>query len=181
MKFLETSLPGAYVIEPEPFVDDRGVFARTFCAREFAARGLAGGFVQCSTSLTRRHGTVRGLHYQRAPALEAKLVRCTAGAVHDVIVDLRPGSPTFGRHLAVELTAASARALYVPPLMAHGFQALQDDSEVFYQMSEYYSAGQATGVRADDPALGIVWPLPIILQSEKDRQWPLLQLPRRTA
>jgi dTDP-4-dehydrorhamnose 3,5-epimerase len=128
MKFLETSIAGAYQIEPEPFQDERGLFARTFCEREFAVRGLVTRFVQCSTSLSRERGTVRGLHYQRAPAVETKLVRCTAGSILDVIVDLRPESPTFLRSLAIELSAANRRALYVPPLCAHGFQVLEDIS-----------------------------------------------------
>lgn len=175
MKFIETVLPGAFVIEPEPFQDERGLFARTFCAREFAARGLVTTLAQCSTSLTRKRGTVRGLHYQLAPAVEAKLVRCTAGAIHDVIVDLRPGSATYLQHVAVELTAANRRSLYVPPLMAHGFQSLEDNTEVSYQISEFYVPEKSTGLRPDDPALGIAWPLPVTLVSEKDRQWPLIQ------
>ncbi len=177
MKFIATVLSGAFVIEPEPFEDERGLFARTFCGREFAERGLVTTFVQCSTSMTRKRGTVRGLHFQQPPAVEAKLVRCTAGAIHDVIVDLRPGSATYLRHVAVELTAANRRSLYVPPLMAHGFQSLEDNTEVSYQISEFYAPEKSTGLRPDDPALGIAWPLPVTLMSEKDRQWPLVQRP----
>jgi dTDP-4-dehydrorhamnose 3,5-epimerase len=175
MRFHKTALSGAWLIEPEPQVDERGSFARTFCSREFAGHGLVTHFVQCSTSLTRRRGTIRGLHYQRAPAVEAKLVRCTAGAIYDVVVDLRPDSPTFRQHLAVELSAANGHALYVPPLCAHGFQALHDNAEVLYQISEYYAPEHATGLRPDDPALGLTWPLPVTLVSPKDRQWALLE------
>jgi dTDP-4-dehydrorhamnose 3,5-epimerase len=174
MQFLPLPLEGAFLIEPEPFADERGIFARTFCAREFAARGLAVNFVQCSTSFTHLRGTVRGLHYQRAPAVETKLVRCTAGAIHDVIVDLRPESPTFRQSAAVELTAASRRSLYVPPMFAHGFQSLTDGAEVFYQISEYYAPEQAAGLRFDDPILGISWPLAVTVLSARDQQWPLL-------
>src|SRR5262245_45866624 len=131
MRFTETKLRGAYVIELEPNTDDRGMFARTFCAREFGEHGLATAFVQCNTSWNARRGTVRGLHYQLAPAGEVKLVRCTAGKILDVIVDMRPDSPTRLQHFAVELSAQNRRALYIPPLFAHGFQSLEDGSEVF--------------------------------------------------
>jgi dTDP-4-dehydrorhamnose 3,5-epimerase len=174
MRFFPTELAGACIVEPEELDDDRGFFARTFCAREFATHGLAAEFVQCSISVNRRRGTVRGLHYQVSPACEAKLVRCTAGALYDVIVDLRPESPTYRHHLGVELTARNRRALYVPAMFAHGLQTLEDDTEVLYQISEYYAPGQATGLRFDDPSLGIRWPLPVGAISEKDRNWPLL-------
>lgn len=172
MRFLPAAFPGAYVIEPEPAHDDRGFFARTFCAREFSQLGLEAEFVQCSTSFNARRGTLRGLHYQREPAAEAKLVRCTAGAILDVMVDVRPGSPTFGRHFSVELTAGNRLALYVPPGFAHGFQTLEDATEVLYQISEYHAPEQAAGIRFDDPRLGLRWPLPVTAISERDRRWP---------
>lgn len=174
MKFFETKLAGAFVIELDPHEDSRGFFARTFCAREFGEHGLATAFVQCSLSLTRRKGTVRGLHFQRTPASEVKLVRCTGGAIHDVIVDLRPNSPTYLQHVAVELSAKNRRAVYVPTMFAHGFQALNEDSEVFYQIDQYYSPQASSGIRYSDPRLGISWPLPITDISEKDTTWPLL-------
>jgi len=174
MKFAETRLDGAYIVEPEPREDTRGFFARTFCAREFGEKGLADGFVQCSVSMTRQRGTIRGLHFQLAPATEAKLVRCTAGALYDVIVDLRPASKTYLQHIGVELTARNRRALYVPPMFAHGLQTLEDDTEVFYQISEFFAPDMARGLRFDDPKLGIKWPLPLATMSGKDRDWPLL-------
>ena len=174
MKFISTKLAGAFVVEPDRLEDARGFFARTFCAREFVERGLASGFVQCSVALNREKGTVRGLHYQRSPYGEAKLVRCTAGAVYDVIVDLRPNSPTYLQHLGVELTAGNRRALYVPEMFAHGMQTLEPDTEVFYQISQYYEPEAATGLRYSDPKLGIRWPLPVTILSERDANWPLL-------
>jgi dTDP-4-dehydrorhamnose 3,5-epimerase len=174
MRFQALPLAGAYVIEPEPHEDERGLFARTFCAREFAEHGLANGFVQCNTSWNARRGTVRGLHYQRQPASEVKLVRCTAGALWDVIVDHRPESPTYLRHHAVTLSSANRLALYIPEMFAHGFQTLEDGTEVFYQMTEFYTPQAAAGLRYDDPALGVPWPLPVGAISEKDREWPLL-------
>ena len=176
MRFVETDLPGAFAIEPEPFADERGLFARTFCAREFAAHGLRDRLVQCSTSYNRRAGTVRGMHWQVAPHAEAKLVRCTAGAILDVIVDLRPGSPTRGRHAAVELDAASRRMLYVPEGFAHGFQTLRDDTEVFYQMSAAFAPDAARGFRFDDPAQALPWPLPVACASPRDLALPALDL-----
>ena len=177
MIFQETKLKGAYIVEPEPHEDSRGFFARTFCAREFRSHGLITEFVQCSVSMSRKRGTLRGMHYQLPPACEAKLVRCTAGALYDVIVDLRPGSPTYRQHIGVELTGLNRRALYVPELFAHGFQTLADNTEVFYQISAYYTPEKATGIRHDDPALGIHWPLPQSEISEKDRNWPPLGNP----
>lgn len=174
MKFIPTSLPGAFVIEMEAQADERGFFGRTFCVREFQMHGLAERMVQCSLSGTHRRGTIRGLHYQSLPAPEVKLVRCVRGVIHDVIVDLRPDSPAYGRHFAVELSAQNHRALYVPTLCAHGFQTQVDDTEVYYQMSASYEPALATGVRFDDPKLGIRWPLPVAMVSEKDRKWPLL-------
>lgn len=165
---------GAYVVEPEPHGDARGFFARTFCAREFEAKGLATVFVQCSVSLNRERGTLRGLHFQIAPACEAKLVRCTAGALYDVIVDLRPDSPTYLQHVGVELTARNRCALYIPQMFAHGFQTLENDTEVFYQISGFYAPDLARGLRFDDPKLDVKWPLPTAAISDKDRAWPLL-------
>ena len=174
MRFVTTALAGAYLIETEPQRDGRGLFARTFCAREFEQHRLATAFVQCNTSFSSRRGTLRGLHYQLPPAGEIKLVRCTAGAIWDVIVDLRAGSPTWGKHIAVELTAQNRRALYIPEQFAHGFQTLTDDVEVHYQMSEFYTPDRATGVRFDDPKLGIRWPLPVSVISDMDKNWPSL-------
>jgi dTDP-4-dehydrorhamnose 3,5-epimerase len=174
MKFTNTSLTDAWLVDVEPRQDSRGSFARTFCAREFAEHGLPANFVQCSVSTSKQKGTLRGLHFQRPPACEAKLVRCTAGAIHDVIVDLRPDSPTYLRHLSVELTARNGRALYVPKMFAHGLQTLENDTEVFYQISEYYVPEVSFGIRYDDPKLGIQWPLPISVVSERDANWPLM-------
>ena len=174
MKFLPAKLAGAFILEPEPREDERGFFARTFCAREFAEHGLAGKLVQCSVSLSRKRGTLRGLHYQKPPAAEAKLIRCTAGRIYDVIVDLRPGSPTYLRHTGVELSATNRRALYVPEMFAHGFITLEDESEVFYQMSEFYAPEFAGGLRYDDPDLGIEWPEKAAVIADKDRNWPLI-------
>ena len=172
MKFTPAALPGAYIIDLEPIGDERGFFARGWCAEEFAAHGLDAALAQCNISFNRRKGTLRGMHFQTAPHGEAKLVRCTMGAIHDVIVDLRRDSATYLRHLAVELSAANRRALYVPERFAHGFQTLTEDSEVFYQMSRAYVAGAASGVRWDDPAFGISWPDDERTIAERDRQWP---------
>jgi dTDP-4-dehydrorhamnose 3,5-epimerase len=161
MIFTETPLAGAFVVEPERIADERGFFARTWCVEEFAARGLEARLVQCSVSYNGRRGTLRGMHYQIAPHEEVKLVRCTAGAIYDVIVDLRPASPTHQHWFGVELSAANRLALYIPRGFAHGFQTLADESEVFYQMAEFYHPESARGVRYDDPAFGIAWPLPI--------------------
>ena len=158
----------------EPYTYDRGAFARTFCAAEFREQGLAEHFVQCNMSWNARQGTLRGLHYQRPPSSEIKLVRCTAGALWDVIVDLRSDSPTYLQHAAVELSARNRLALYVPEMFAHGFQTLEDDTEVFYQVSALYAPHLAAGLRYDDPKLRISWPLPVSSISEKDRQWSLL-------
>jgi dTDP-4-dehydrorhamnose 3,5-epimerase len=174
MHFIETALQGAFIVELQPHKDERGFFARTFCAREFRAQGLIETFVQCNTSWNSQKATVRGLHYQLPPSCEVKLVRCTAGALWDVIVDLRPASPTYLQHIGVELTAANRKALYIPEMFAHGFQSLEDGTEVFYQMSEFYTPGLARGLRYDDPKLGIEWPLPASAISGKDEAWALL-------
>jgi len=170
--FVPTALPGAFVIELERLEDERGFFARTWCAREFEAHGLNPRLVQCSTSFNRRRGTLRGMHWQAAPHEEAKLVRCTAGAIHDVVLDLRSDSPAYLKHVAVELSAANHRALYIPEGCAHGFQTLADDSEVFYQMTEFHSPEHARGVRWDDPAFGLPWPAGERTMSERDRSYP---------
>ena len=174
MIFIPTKLAGVYIIEPEPHRDARGFFARTFCSIEFGKRGLAKEFEQCSISSSRARGTLRGLHYQLSPACETKLVRCTSGAIYDVVVDLRPDSESYLQHLGVELTAASRRALYVPEMFAHGWQALADETEVFYQINGFYAPDKSTGLRFDDPKLGIQWPLPVTVINDKDRNWPLL-------
>jgi dTDP-4-dehydrorhamnose 3,5-epimerase len=174
MNFIPTKLKGAWIIEPQPHKDNRGLFARTFCAEEFGARGLADRFLQCNTSWNAVKGTLRGLHYQLPPSSEAKLVRCTAGALLDVIVDLRPDSPTYLQSIAVELTATNRLALYIPQMFAHGFQTLEDGSEIFYQMSEFYSPKLGRGLRYNDPKIGINWPLSVASISEQDRNWPLL-------
>jgi dTDP-4-dehydrorhamnose 3,5-epimerase len=175
MRFIATELAGAYIVEPEPHKDSRGLFARIFCAQEFREHGLVDTFVQCNTSWNARKGTLRGLHYQLPPSSEIKLVRCTAGALWDVIVDLRPGSPTYLQHVGVELTAKNRRALYIPEMFAHGFQTLEDGTEVFYQMSEFYAPKSARGLRFDDPKLAIEWPLPVTSTSDQDRNWALLK------
>jgi dTDP-4-dehydrorhamnose 3,5-epimerase len=169
VRFAETPLRGAFVIELDLLADERGHFARTFDADEFAAHGLDPEVVQCNTSLNARCGTLRGMHYQADPDGEAKLVRCTRGSVFDVAVDLRPGSETFRRWFGVELSAAGGRMLYIPVGMAHGFQTLEDDTELHYQMSHRYVPEAARGVRFDDPAFGIEWPLPDPIVSERDR------------
>ena len=159
MQFQQTSLRGAFVVSLEPYADSRGFFARTWCAREFAAHGLPDTLVQSSMSHSERRGTVRGMHVQLPPSREAKLVRCTRGAIYDVIVDMDPDSPTFLRHFGIELSATSYQALYIPPLMLHGFQTLQDASEVHYQMTDFYAPEVGFGARWDDPAFGIAWPI----------------------
>jgi dTDP-4-dehydrorhamnose 3,5-epimerase len=175
MIFEETPLRGAFAIAIEPIEDERGFFARSFCAREMQAHGLCSQVSQCDVSFNRRRGTVRGMHLQRPPHAEVKLVCCTAGRIHDVIVDLRVGSPTFARHFAIELTARNRRALYVPRGFAHGFQSLEDDTEVFYQMSQAHAPHAAAGFRWNDPAFGIEWPLDVSVISERDRSFPDFQ------
>ncbi len=158
MRFHATPLAGAWLIEPECREDERGFFARSWCREEFAAHGIDCCWAQCNISYNRIRGTLRGLHYQAAPKAEAKLVRCTRGALFDVIVDLRPESPTFGRWVAFELTAENHHSVFAPEGFAHGFQTLADDTEVFYQISESYYPEAACGVTWDDPVLGIDWP-----------------------
>jgi dTDP-4-dehydrorhamnose 3,5-epimerase len=174
MRFVEMRLPGAYVIEVERHEDARGFFARTWCEEEFRARGLTAQIVQCSLSFNPRRGTLRGMHYQAPPHAEAKLVRCTRGAAYDVVLDLRPDSPTYLGWDAVELTEDNRRTVYVPEGCAHGFQTLADMTELFYQMSRPYRPESARGVRWDDPAFGIRWPPAPAerLMSERDRTYP---------
>ncbi len=174
MIFHKTTLQDAWLIEIEPRGDERGIFARTMCREEFAAHGMAQDFVQQNMSTSAKAGTLRGMHFQRAPHMEAKLVRCIRGAVLDVIVDLRAGSPSYLRHEAFELTADNRRQLYVPPGFAHSFQTLVDDSEVSYLVSAAYAPQSEGGLRYDDPLLGISWPLPITAISDKDATWPYL-------
>jgi dTDP-4-dehydrorhamnose 3,5-epimerase len=171
--FEETELPGAFVIDIEPYEDERGFFARAWCGDEFEQHGLSTNVVQCNLAYNRAKWTLRGMHYQEPPHAEVKLVRCTRGAVYDVIVDLRPDSSTFARWVGIELTADNHRMLYVPEGFAHGYQTLADDTETYYQVSAAYEPGSARGVRWDDPAFGITWPAAerrII--SDKDRAWP---------
>jgi dTDP-4-dehydrorhamnose 3,5-epimerase len=175
VRFTETPVPGAWLIELEPIADDRGWFARTFCAEEFAAHGLDPAVAQCNASFNARDGTLRGMHYQAEPHGEAKLVRCTRGAVFDAVVDLRPDSPAFCRWTGHELTASNGRMLYAPVGTAHGFVTLTDDTEVHYQMSYPYVPDAARGVRFDDPAFGIEWPVTPTVISEKDRGYPDFQ------
>jgi len=171
--FKETRLKGAYIIEIDPLTDERGFFARSWCREEFKARGLNSRLVQCNISYNQRKGTLRGMHYQVAPYQEAKLVRCTRGAIYDVIIDLRPDSITFKQWVAVELSAENRKMIYIPEGFAHGFQTLEDGTEVFYQMSEYYHSECARGVRWDDPAFTIQWPEDERIISAKDRSYPL--------
>ena len=172
MRFVETKLRGAFVLELEPREDDRGFFARSFCQKEFEAHGLKPSVAQCNTSFNHRRGTMRGMHYQLPPAAETKLVRCTRGSILDVIVDLRPGSPTYLQHVAVELSEQNRRQLYVPELFAHGYLSLTDGAEVAYQVGEFYTPGCERGIRYDDPQLGIDWPIAVEVISEKDASWP---------
>jgi dTDP-4-dehydrorhamnose 3,5-epimerase len=172
MIFTETQLKGAYIIDPERIEDERGFFARTWDHHEFEARGLNSSLAQCNISYNARRGTLRGMHYQAAPHAETKLVRCTMGAIYDVIIDLRPGSPTLRQWLAVELSAENRRMLYVPEGFAHGFQTLADHSEVFYQMTECYAPDYARGVRWNDPTFGIVWPEVPQAIAARDQAYP---------
>ncbi len=171
MRLTETIIPGAYIVEPERRTDERGFFARTWCRREFEIHGLESRLSQCSISYNRKAGTLRGMHFQVEPHAEVKLVRCTAGSIHDVLLDLRPSSPTYMRWVAVELTADNRRAVYIPAGVAHGFQTLVDDAEVLYQISEFYHPECASGVRWDDPAFAIRWPLSSPILSPKDKQY----------
>ena len=172
MNFVATPLAGVFVVEIEPIADQRGLFARTFCRDEFAAQGLVPDLVQCSVSFNKQRGTLRGMHYQLMPHGEAKLVRVTQGSIYDVALDLRPDSPSYCRWFAVELSAENRRALYIPVGCAHGFQSLEDEAEVFYQMSACYQPEAARGVRWDDPEFAIDWPGEVQSISERDRSYP---------
>lgn len=172
MRFEETTLGGAWLIDLLPVRDHRGFFARTFCVQAYADQGLTTGFVQHSTSQSVTRGTVRGLHFQRAPHSEVKVVRCLKGAIWDVIIDLRSDSATYRRWQGFELSAENQRQLYVPAGFAHGFQTLCDDTHVSYLISAFYAPLSASGIRYDDPAFAIDWPLPLTEISEKDRTWP---------
>ena len=173
MKFIETRLKGAFIIEPEKLKDERGFFARTFCQEEFKMHGLNPHFVQCSRSFNRKKGTLRGMHYQAPPHQEDKLVMCTKGAMYDVIIDLRSQSATCKQWIAVELTAENHKMIYVPKDFAHGFQTLENNTEVFYQISEFYYPERARGLKWDDPAFGIEWPIRNPLLSDKDKSYTL--------
>lgn len=172
MKFHRTNLEGAFVIEPDRREDERGFFARSWCQKEFEEHGLVPRVVQANISYNRNRGTLRGMHYQAAPYEETKLVRCTRGAIYDVIVDLRPGSNTYRKWIGVELTAGNYRMLYVPQGFAHGFQTLFDDTEVIYQVSEFYTPGSERGARWNDAAFQIQWPAQVTTISAKDAAWP---------
>ena len=173
MLFQETKLKGAFIIDLELREDDRGFFARTFCQQEFEAHGLKSLVAQCNLSFNHKKGTMRGMHYQLPPAAETKLVRCTRGAIYDVIIDMRPDSPTYKQHVGVELTEDNHRALYVPEMFAHGYLALTDGAEAIYQVGEFYTPGYERGVRYDDPAFNIEWPISVSVISDKDAAWAL--------
>jgi dTDP-4-dehydrorhamnose 3,5-epimerase len=172
MIFAATQLDDAWLIEVEPREDQRGFFARTWCRQELAAQGLDTEIAQESLSYNRDRGTLRGLHFQRSPHEETKIVRCTRGGIFDVIVDLRPRSPTYLQWQGFELTAGNRKALYVPKGFAHGFQTLTDEAEIAYQISAFYAPDSAGGYRYDDPEFGIAWPLPVTAISERDLEWP---------
>ena len=173
MKFESTPLAGAYVVNIEPHRDHRGYFARTWCTAEFARQGLPGKMVQASLSHNEKRGTVRGMHLQLPPSQEGKLVRCIRGRIYDVIVDLRPSSETYLRHFGIELDASTHNALYIPPTMLHGFQTLEDDAEVFYQMTDFYSPELTFGARWNDPAFGIEWPIEgSVVMADRDATYP---------
>lgn len=171
MHFSATPLAGACLIDPNLISDERGFFARTYCRSEFEEKGLNSDLVQCNISFNKRRGTLRGMHYQKAPYAEAKLVRCTQGAIYDVIIDLRSSSQTYTRWYGVELTAKNRRALYVPEGFAHGFLTLEDNTEILYQMSEFFHSDGAAGVRHNDPAFAIEWPANITVISERDANY----------
>jgi dTDP-4-dehydrorhamnose 3,5-epimerase len=176
MIFTETALPSAYIIDIEPRTDSRGFFARAFCQKEFAAHGLKPVIAQANLAFNLKKGTLRGMHFQFPPMAETKLVRCTRGAILDIIVDLRPESPTYLQHIAVELNQENYRALYVPERFAHGYQALEDKTETSYQVGEFYGPGFEGGLLYNDPRLGLEWPLPVSVISEKDQAFSLLEV-----
>jgi dTDP-4-dehydrorhamnose 3,5-epimerase len=175
MRFQKLDIRGAWIIDPTPQEDDRGSFARAWCAREFSDNGIQFLPVQANTGFSVKKGTVRGMHFQVAPAQEAKLVRCTRGSMFDVALDLRPESNTYGQWHGVELTAQNGRMLYVPEGCAHGYQTLEDGTAMYYMTSEFYTPSAVCGVRFDDPAFGIQWPLDAAVVSDQDRNWPLVE------
>jgi dTDP-4-dehydrorhamnose 3,5-epimerase len=177
MIFTETELQGAYVIDIEPIRDNRGFFSRMWCQKEFGQRGLVKEFVQANITFSPGRGTIRGFHYQTAPHKEIKLVRCVRGAIYDVIIDLRPESLTYGQWLAVDLTADNRRMIYIPEGFAHGYQTTVDDTEVFYQVAQFYAPEHERGIRWDDPAIGVPWPITDeVTLSAKDKRWSDFQL-----
>lgn len=174
MHFMETGIVGARLITPSPHQDERGRFMRAWCSREFSEHAIDFSPVQSNLGFSKKKGTVRGMHFQVSPALEAKLVRCTRGSIFDVVLDLRPDSPSHGNWYGAELSAENGHMLYVPEDCAHGYQTLEDDTEVFYMTSEFYTPSAAGGVRFDDPAFGIQWPMTATMVSDQDRNWPLV-------
>lgn len=174
MRFVATPLHGVFVVELEPRTDSRGSFSRAYCRHEFEAHGIDFTIAQANLAHTDRAGIVRGLHYQEAPAADAKLVRCVAGAVHDAVIDMRPDSPSYRRSFSLRLDPVSRLALFVPGGVAHGYQALEDHTEFLYMTDQFYTPGLEKGVRFDDPALGVAWPLPPREVADRDRAWPLL-------
>lgn len=172
MEFAETRLKGAFIVSVKRIIDDRGYFGRAWCRDEFAKHGLNPNMTQLNVGFSHEKGTVRGMHYQEAPHAEAKFIRCTRGAIFDVVIDLRKGSPTQGQWLGVELAADDGKMLYAPEGFAHGYQTLADGTEMYYLTSAPYAAGSARGVRYNDPAFGIGWPLPLSVISEADQKWP---------
>lgn len=172
MLFQPTKLQDAYLIALEPATDERGFFARSWCQQEFAAHGLDTRLVQCNLSFNKVQGTLRGMHYQLPPAAETKVVRCIRGAIYDVAIDLRPTSPTYRQWTAVTLSAENRLSFYIPKGFAHGFQTLTDEAEIFYQMSDFYAPAAARGIRWNDPAFQIEWPLPVTVMSVKDQGYP---------
>ena len=172
MNFTKTKLPGAFLVEMKQISDERGFFARGFCQEEFRQHGLNPSMVQLNVAASYKKGTLRGLHFQDPPHAEAKFVRCTRGALYDVIVDLRPGSPTRGQWFGAELSAGNPLMLYVPEGFAHGYETLVDDTDMYYMTSAFYAPAHARGVRYDDPAFGIEWPLPVTVVSTADTSWP---------
>ena len=174
MIFIETELKGAFILQIERREDERGFFGRSFCQHEFEAHGLKPIIAQVNVGSNRKKGTIRGMHFQYPPTAETKLVRCTRGAILDIIVDLRPESPTYLHHISVELNEDNQHAIYIPERFAHGYQVLRDNTDTTYQVGEFYTPGSEGGLRYDDPKLGLKWPLPVTVISDKDRVWPLL-------
>ena len=172
MRFVQTEIPGCAIVEIEPHEDERGGFARTWCQHEFDGAGLPSRLVQCSVSRNRKRGTMRGLHFQLPPSREGKLVRCTRGAILDVVVDVRSTSLHYLGNVYIELTADNGRAIFIPPGCAHGFQTLEDDTDVFYQMTDVFAPDLGAGLRWDDPALGINWPIDTPIMNDRDRDYP---------